>query len=224
MKRKLYQISALLLMMLTTVMISSCSDFFDPDTDDELNGEDYISSNTEMYTGFLGLMTKMQAVGDKEILLTDTRAELLEPTEDSNPELISLYNYDTDLQGNSYADPSGYYEVVIACNDYLAKMGDYRNNPDVDDEIWQNLVSSAIRIKVWAYKTIGEIYGKAVWFDDPIAKVTDITEANGFKLMDMNQLMQHRQPGMYINIIMVWQKKMNFLLVQQQHRKQPEMQ
>ena len=77
MKRKLYQISALLLMMLTTVMISSCSDFFDPDTDDELNGEDYISSNTEMYTGFLGLMTKMQAVGDKEILLTDTRAELL---------------------------------------------------------------------------------------------------------------------------------------------------
>ena len=189
MKRKLYQISALLLMMLTTVMISSCSDFFDPDTDDELNGEDYISSNTEMYTGFLGLMTKMQAVGDKEILLTDTRAELLEPTEDSNPELISLYNYDTDLQGNSYADPSGYYEVVIACNDYLAKMGDYRNNPDVDDEIWQNLVSSAIRIKVWAYKTIGEIYGKAVWFDDPIAKVTDITEANGFKLMDMNQLM-----------------------------------
>ena len=70
-------------MMLTTVMISSCSDFFDPDTDDELNGEDYISSNTEMYTGFLGLMTKMQAVGDKEILLTDTRAELLEPTENS---------------------------------------------------------------------------------------------------------------------------------------------
>lgn len=168
---------------------TSCSDFFDPDTDDELNGEDYISSNTEMYTGFLGLMTKMQAVGDKEILLTDTRAELLEPTEDSNPELISLYNYDEDLQGNSYADPAGYYEVIIACNDYLVKMGEYRNKAGVDDEIWSNLVSSAIRIKVWAYKTLGEIYGKAVWFDDPITKVTDITEANGFKLMDMNQLM-----------------------------------
>ena len=189
MKKICYSFLGLVLMVGFSCSLTSCSDFFDPDTDDELNGEDYISSNTEMYTGFLGLMTKMQAVGDKEILLTDTRAELLEPSDDSNPELISLYNYDSNLQGNSYADPSGYYEVVIACNDYLVKMGDYRNKAGVDDDIWQNLVSSAIRIKVWAYKTLGEIYGKAVWFDDPIAKVTDITEANGFKLMEMNELM-----------------------------------
>ena len=189
MKKICYSFLGLVLMVGFSCSLTSCGDFFDPDTDDELNGEDYISSNTEMYTGFLGLMTKMQAVGDKEILLTDTRAELLEPSDDSNPELISLYNYDTNLQGNSYADPSGYYEVVIACNDYLVKMGDYRNKAGVDDDIWQNLVSSAIRIKVWAYKTLGEIYGKAVWFDDPIAKVTDITEANGFKLMELNELM-----------------------------------
>lgn len=189
MKKICYSFLGLVMVVGFSCCFTSCSDFFDPDTDDELNGEDYISSNTEMYTGFLGLMTKMQAVGDKEILLTDTRAELLEPSDDSNPELISLYNYDSNLQGNSYADPSGYYEVVIACNDYLVKMGDYRNKAGVDDDIWQDLVSSAIRIKVWAYKTLGEIYGKAVWFDDPIAKVTDITEANGFKLMELNELM-----------------------------------
>ena len=83
--------------------LTSCSEFFDPSTDDELNGEDYISSNTEMYTGFLGIMTKLQAIGDKEILLTDTRAELLEPSAESNADLIALYNYDENLKGNSYA-------------------------------------------------------------------------------------------------------------------------
>ena len=74
---------------LLSMTFAGCGDFFNPDTDDELNGNDYISSKTEMYTGFLGIMTKLQAVGDKEILLTDTRADLLQATTQSTSELIS---------------------------------------------------------------------------------------------------------------------------------------
>ena len=169
-------------------IFSSCSEFFDPSTDDELNGEDYISSNTKMYTGFLGIMTKLQAIGDKEILLTDTRAELLEPSAESNADLIALYYYDENLKGNSYADPSGYYEVIIACNDYLAKMLEYKKNVDVDQNIANDLISSAARIKMWTYKTIGEIYGKAVWFDDPITEVKDLKDTKIFQLLTMEQI------------------------------------
>ena len=168
--------------------LSSCSDFWDPESDDMINGNDYIANNTEMYTGFLGIMTKMQEVGDKEILLTETRGELVEPTANSLPELISLYNYDSNLQGNSYADPAGWYEVIIACNDYLAKMKEYKNNPDLDEEKYKDLVASTVRVKIWAYKTLGEIYGKAYWFDDPITKVEAIKNEVNFKLMDMEQI------------------------------------
>ena len=174
--------------LFSLLSLTSCSDFYDPSTDDELNGSDYISSNTEMYTGFLGIMTKLQAVGDKEILLTDTRAELLEPSDDSNAELIALYNYDTELQGNSYANPAPYYEVVIACNDYLTKMLKYKQNVDVDQNIANDLISSAARIKVWTYKTLGEIYGKAIWFDDPITEAKDLADESTFKLLTMEQL------------------------------------
>ena len=188
MKKIFYSIFSISLLLSATMSFTSCSDFFDPDTDDELDGGDYISSNTEMYTGFLGIMTKLQVIGDKEIYLTDTRADLLEPTDDSTPELIALYNYADNLQGNSYADPAGYYEVIIACNDYLVKMKEYRKNPDVDDDIWKDLVSSTVRIKVWTYKTLAEIYGKAVWFDSPITKVTDITEGEGFEFSELEPL------------------------------------
>ena len=123
MKKIIYCLS----LLLSAMTMTSCSDFFDPDTDDELNGEDYISSDTEMYTGFLGIMTKLQAIGDKQILLTETRGELVEVSDMSTPDLISIYNYDTDLEGNPYANPAGYYEVIIACNDYLTKMKEYRN-------------------------------------------------------------------------------------------------
>jgi len=182
---KQFKIISLALALLS---MTACSDFFKPDNDDQLNGDDYISSNTEMYTGFLGIMTKLQAIGDKEILLTDTRADLLEPTDNSSAELIELYNYDSDLQNNSYANPAGYYEVIIACNDYLAKMKEYRTSPQVDEDKYSDLVSSTLRIKVWTYKTIGEIYGEAVWFDDPITKVSSIADSANFTKMDMPTL------------------------------------
>jgi starch-binding outer membrane protein, SusD/RagB family len=202
-----------MLIFLFSTTFTACSDFFNPDTDDELNGDDYISSQTEMYTGFLGIMTKLQAIGDKEILLTDTRGDLLEPTDQSTSELISLYDYDDNLKGNSYADPAGYYEVIIACNDYLSKMTEFKKNyPQlIDDEVYKALISSTVRIKVWTYKTIGEIYGQAVWFDDPVTKVEDITSSSKYQLLEMDalidkclNLMDNGYNGIASNISINW--------------------
>lgn len=188
MKKLFFNISFVVMALMGVAVLASCSDYFNPETDDELDGKKYISSSTEMYTGFLGIMTKLQAVGDKEILLTDTRADLLEPTTQSSADIIALYNYDKDLQGNPYANPAGYYEVIIACNDYLAKMKEYKSKPNVDKTVYESLVSSVTRIKVWTYKTIGEIYGKAVWFDDPITKVSAIRDSTNYQVLDMAQL------------------------------------
>lgn len=188
MKKLFFNISLVVMALMGVAVLASCSDYFNPETDDELDGKKYISSSTEMYTGFLGIMTKLQAVGDKEILLTDTRADLLEPTTQSSADIIALYNYDKDLQGNPYANPAGYYEVIIACNDYLSKMKEYKSKPNVDQTVYESLVSSVTRIKVWTYKTIGEIYGKAIWFDDPITKVSAIRDSTNYQVLDMPQL------------------------------------
>ena len=184
----LYVLTALPLGGVGGGLLSSCSDFFDPATDDEFSGEDGFTSNTEMYTGFLGIMTKLQAVGDKEILLTEPRGELIEPTDESTSELIALYQYDQNLQDNAYANPQGYYEVIIACNDYLQNLSRYKSNPNVDLEAWEALVSSTLRVKVWTYKTLAEIYGKAIWFDDPITEVTAIKDGEKFQQLDLPQL------------------------------------
>ena len=73
-----------------------------------------------------------------------------------------IYNYKGQkvyLQTNSYANPQGYYEVVIACNDYLNNMREYKSRPNVNTDAWEALVASALRVKVWTYKTLAEIYG-----------------------------------------------------------------
>ena len=188
MKRHTFLLFKLFNFYIAAMLMAACSDFFDPSTDDEFNGEDGFTSNTEMYTGFLGVMTKLQAVGDKEILLTEPRGELIETSDESTSELIALYNYDQNLQNNSYANPAGYYEVIIACNDYLKNMEAYKTEPNVDSDAWKALVASTVRTKVWAYKTLAEIYGQAVWFDDAITEVTDIKQGDKFQLLQLPEL------------------------------------
>lgn len=179
-----------LLLVLFIAGTSSCKDFFNPETDDVLLGKDYITAQTEMYTGYLGIITKMQAVGDKSIYLTDTRGELLEPTTNAPSELIALYNYADDTTSNGYADPAGYYDVVIACNDYMANMKQYRQDytESVNEDHYKCLISSTLRIKAWAYLTIGKIYGKALWFDDPMIKIQNLSDTSKYELRNLDEI------------------------------------
>lgn len=190
----------------------SCDDFFEPETDDVLDGDKYMAEQTEMYTGFLGIMTRMQAVGDKAIYLTETRGELLEPTTYSTSDLIALYNYDDDLTGNPYADPAGYYNVVIACNDYLENIQEFGEKyPELwDQTVSDGLISSTIRLKVWAYVMLAEIYGQALWFDDPITEIQDLSK---FELLTIEgvvdkclNLLENGYNGVASDIVFSWYK------------------
>ncbi|MDL2242042.1 hypothetical protein LJB91_03960, partial [Bacteroidales bacterium OttesenSCG-928-L03] len=165
------------LMCVMVFSMTACDDFFMVDTDNILDDKDYIEAQSEMYSGFIGIATKLQAIGDKAIYLTDTRGELLEPTKNTTSELYSIYNYDTDLTGNSYADPAPYYDVIIACNDYMFKLKDYKENSlSIDESHYEALISASLRIKAWTYLTIAKIYGEAIWFDDPLRETTDLSK------------------------------------------------
>ena len=208
---KKYRWSVGVLVAAFGLTFTSCSDFFNPETNDQVSDKSYISENTEMYTGFVGLLTKMQAIGDKEILLTDTRAEFIEPTKNAGTDLWSIYQYSDNLQGNEYASPAPYYELILACNDYLNKVKEFRKSPQVDDEICQDLISSTIRIKAWAYKTIGEIYGEAAWIDEPVGSVDEFLAKARNQVIPMKEvvdkclnLMENGYDGVKSDLVVDW--------------------
>ena len=151
------------------------------------SGDRYIKEGSELYSGFLGIITKIQAIGDKAIYLTDMRGELLEPTENTPADLYSIYNYDDDLSGNTYADPAKYYDVIIACNDYLQKAKEYRDThvTTVDDDDYRGLISSTVRLKTWTYLMLAKIYGQAIWFDDPMQSMKDIVSQTPKNLSEL---------------------------------------
>lgn len=171
---------------------NSCRDMFLTDPDDIINVDDYISQDDEMYKGFLGIMTRMQQAADHSIILTDTRGDYFQVTANAPLELQKIYTYDP-TDGNSYADPAPYYAIVIACNDYIDKMKAYREKTgeNMDEKAinhFNALISSTIRLKVWAYLKMGSIYGQAVWFDDPLEEKKELSDSEIFTLCNMSQL------------------------------------
>ena len=187
-------IDRIIALILILVSVSACEDVFVTDTDDTLPTGSYISKDDEMYKGFLGIMTKVQQAADHAIFLTDTRSDYFEVTGNAPLDLRQIYSYES-TQNNPYADPTCYYAVIVACNDFVEKMRVYRNRKGEDMEELSKanadrLVSSALRIKVWAYLTLGRIYGEAVWFDDPLVELIDLGNSDVFTHCEMPQLVE----------------------------------
>lgn len=178
-------------LLVATAAFNSCDDYFDTDPKNIINEEDYIAEENEMYKGFLGIFNRMQEAADQAIFLTDTRGPLLETTDNAPANLKAIYNYG-ETDGNPYADPTCYYAVIVACNDYFAKMEAYHRNvggmTEVAEENFPALVSSAMRIKAWAYLMLGKIYGEAYWFDDPLTEKKDLNDASVFTRCNMKEL------------------------------------
>ena len=59
---------------------------------------------------------------------------------------------------------------------------------EIAEENFPALISSAMRIKAWAYLMLGKIYGEAYWFDDPLTEKKDLNDASVFTHCNMKEL------------------------------------
>ena len=171
--------------------LTSCSDYFDPSPKGIMDADDSFSEGNQTYKGMLGVINAVQQAGDHAIFLTDTRMNVLETTPNAPAALQSIYKYD-DTDQNEYADPTCYYRIIIACNDYIKKMERLHATPGAlsvtDQSFFKPLLSSAIRFKVWAYIQLGRIYGEAYWFDDALDEQVSLNDLSVFEHCDMEAL------------------------------------
>lgn len=182
MKKIIYSFAIISSMFFTT----ACSDFFNPEASDVLVEDNYINDNTEVITGYLGVAATVQSVAEQTMFLEGLRGDFLEPTTNATREMWDIYNYQ-DLEGNTFASPKGYYNVIINANDYLSHLFAYRekDSTSVREATFNGLVSSVLRYKAWAYLQLAKIYGEAIYFDDPI---TSIGEINKYPMLGFDDL------------------------------------
>ena len=171
--------TVLMASLLFGLSLVSCDDFFNPGAADLAEEEPSYENLAELRGGYWGIAAAVASIADQAIFLEGLRGDLLEPTQNATNDILDLYYYKEDGR-NEFADPVGYYKIVLIANNFLSNaVRFYKENPNAagDKATFDAMLSEAVRYKAWAYLMLAKIYGEAVWMDEPLAEYDDIQRA-----------------------------------------------
>lgn len=172
-----------------TLFIGGCGNFLDVDPDDTLLEENSYSSLNEVYSNFLGISTKLGEAAEQAILISELRADLMEPTTNAGEKYWEIWRYQAGTS-NEAVNPVAFYNVVLQVNDFLRHLTEFnRKNPEaIEKTYYKGMISSAVADYCWAYLNIGKIYGEAVYHDLALSSEIDLSQA---KVLAFDELIDH---------------------------------
>ena len=158
-----------LMTVLCTVVISgfaSCERFFEQTPENMLAAKDNYTDRSNVYASFMGLMATLQDVVPQLVVVSELQGDLLVPTDQAPDSYWEVYRYGV-RTGNSVADPTPLYGIVMNCNDFMRHTIEYNDSfPGVIPEnTYRQMIAGAVTLRTWAYLNIGKLYGEAVYYD-----------------------------------------------------------
>ena len=170
-----------LLKTLLTVTLAaslvSCESFFEQTPDNMLEADDNYTDRSNVYASFMGLMATLQDVAPKLVVTAELQGDLIMPTDQAPDGYWEVYRYGVQ-PGNSVADPTPLYRIVMNCNDFMRNTIEYNASyPGVIPvSTYRQMIAGAVTLRAWAYLNIGTFYGKAVYYDYAMTGETDLSK------------------------------------------------
>lgn len=166
-----------ILTVIFAASLISCESFFEQTPDNMLEADDNYTDRSNVYASFMGLMATLQDVAPKLVVASELQGDLLMPTDQAPDSYWEVYRYGVQ-PGNSVADPTPLYRIVMNCNDFMRNTIEY--NTDYPGVIpvstYRQMIAGAVTLRAWAYLNIGKFYGKAVYYDYAMTGETDLSK------------------------------------------------
>ena len=151
----------------TMLSITSCSDFFNEDSDYVINADqDHLNNATDTIYSVVGILNKLQAIADRTILLGEARGDLVNVTDATSNDLRNLANFNIG-DDNQYNVPSDYYAVINNCNYFIAKVDTAMKN-NRNENVFKKEYAAVKAIRAWTYLQLVLNYGKVPFVTTPI--------------------------------------------------------
>ena len=142
--------------MMALPVLTSCEDFFTQESDDVLYADqEHLNIAEDSIYSVTGILTKLQALADRTVLLGELRGDLVDLTTVANNDLREIYEFNVS-DDNKYNQPSDYYAVINNCNYYLAHRDSTLKTGSTNVVIDEYIAVAAWR--AWAYLQLARIY------------------------------------------------------------------
>ena len=168
--------------------MTSCSDFFNQESEHVVfTDEDHLNNATDSIYSVIGILNKLQAIGDRTVLLGEVRGDLVDLTTEANSDLrdIALFNIGDD---NRYNNPADYYAIINNCNYFIAKADTALKN-NRNEYIFMKEYTAVKAIRAWTYLQLVLNYGSVPFVTEPILSKQEAEQ--NFPRYDLQAICQY---------------------------------
>lgn len=152
--------------ILSLTSLTGCQGLFNLDSEQVLFTEDNtLDAPTDTVYSVIGILSKLQRIADRTVLLGEIRADLVSLTPDASLQLQDLANF-TAGTDNVYNAPEDYYAVINNCNYFIANVDTSlkkRNNP-----VFMKEYAAIKSFRAWTYLQLAQVYGSVPFITEPI--------------------------------------------------------
>lgn len=154
----------------TILLLAGCEKMLDLPNDSLLSEENAYVDEFSARSAVMGVYALLQEVSQQLIILGELQGDLLTVTENAGNDLRQLNDHATDAL-NIYADPTGFFKIIVNCNEILDKIGRVKENDDnLSDLEYNTYIAELKLIRAWIYFKMVQIYGEAPYFEEPLSE------------------------------------------------------
>jgi len=146
---------------------AACSDFFEQESDHVIYADhNHLNNATDTIYSVTGIMNKLQAIGDRTILLGELRGDLVDVSSYASSDLrdVALFNIGDD---NEYNNPTDYYAIINNCNYFIAYADTALKN-NRNEYIFRKEYAAVKAYRAWTYLQLALNYGSVPFVTEPI--------------------------------------------------------
>lgn len=157
------------LMLAGMVGFTSC---VDADLNDALEYDDHYKTTTDADNAVLGVYSSFMRMAGQMVVVNELRGDLMDLTDNSSVDLQEI-DANQPSEGNVYADPTPYYNVILNCNDAMANFEKMYQNNNLTESQFLERYSDLMALRCYVYLQLGAQYGAVPYITEPIVSVED---------------------------------------------------
>ena len=148
---------------------TSCSDFFETDSDRQIF-DPALDQKTDSMFYTLGILKGVQMIADQYVMTGEMRGDLVMTNQYTETDLRDLASF-TATAANKFDSAYAYYRIINNCNYYIAHRDTTLRTGSVRVAIPE--YAEALAVRAWTYMQLCKNYGDVPFYTDPLVSIGD---------------------------------------------------
>ena len=173
-----------------SMVLVSCNKVLDVDSNYIIDADnDHLNNATDTMYSATGILKKLQAIGDRTVLLGEARGDLVDLGAGISPDLQEIATFSKVSDDNKYNNPRDYYAVINNCNYYIAKADTALKNSR-NQYVFLGEYAAIKAIRAWTYMQLAMVYGEVPFYTAPILNASE-ADVNKYPRMSLKDICRY---------------------------------